>query len=138
MFKKIILFIIMFTGFCIAQDRGFYMWPEETNMIIADTDTISAYLDLEGYKIFTLYFPASFDTTEAVLYHSNDTTASTFRPVYDPDLNVIKKIIVTANREYVLAPNEYFYLKRYVKAWTPKAASGADTLEAGKGKYFNQ
>ena len=138
MFKKMVLIIIMFTGFCVAQNSNKYVWPEERNIIIPTTDTMSVVFDTEGYSIFTLYFPTSFDTTLAVIYHSNDTTASTFRPVYDSDLDSIKSITVTAGREYLLAESEYFYLKQYIKVWSPKAADGADTLKAAIGKYYNR
>ena len=138
MFKKMIFIVIFITGFCVAQNSNKYVWPEDRNIIIEDDSTGSIVFDTEGYTIFTLYFPASYDSALAYVYHSNDTTASTFRPVYDPDLNVIKSLVVTADREYLLSPQEYYYLKRYIRIFSSGAVDGADTIKAAIGKYYNR
>lgn len=132
--KKLLLIVLLFALSVSIQAQSYV--PKSDTVTIALGATLSEAFDTDGYKIFTIKVPSTFDGTTITIYHSEDTTSANFNAVYDLDDNAILTFTVTAGREYRFKPADWFYLKRYIKILSSTTvATTADKFLVTRGKY---
>lgn len=133
--KKIFLLLVIsvFCGFNIYAQS---FVPKSDTAITALGKQLSAAVDLNGYKVFTVKIASTFDGDSIAIYQSEDTTSANFNPVYDLDTDTILKFKVTAGREYRFIPSDNFFYKRYIKIWSNSAATTTPDISiVTKGLY---